>query len=166
MDEEPYRLLRGRHTVAAPPLIRAELSELDGGLGAAHFHLIGNGQAVKEWSQARAEESSEPISPICGTHLFPHISECNSAFLFYLSRRSRRPACQRATRPSRTTSTSRPRLCLRLSTPSSRDSLRTIRDMSHVTLERKSNKCQMVQLAEFHSCSYTTICIYRSYIII
>lgn len=71
MEEEPYRLLRGRHTVAAPPLIRAELSELDGGLGAAHFHIIGNGQAVKEWSQALEKSFWEPIPPICGTHLFP-----------------------------------------------------------------------------------------------
>ena len=72
MEEEPYRLLRGRHTVAAPPLIRAELSELDGGLGAAHFHIIGNGQAVKEWSQALGKSFGSPFLPYVAHTFFPY----------------------------------------------------------------------------------------------
>ena len=72
VEEEPYRLLRGRHTVAAPPLIRAELDELDGGLGAAHFHLIGNGQAVKEWSQALEKSLRNPFLPYVAHPFFPY----------------------------------------------------------------------------------------------
>jgi hypothetical protein len=48
------RRARGRTTTAAPPLIRQAMRQADAPLSACHFHVIGRGSLVAEWSAALA----------------------------------------------------------------------------------------------------------------